>query len=418
MEEILFTILAMLICLIAEGFFSGSEIGAVSANRFKLRHDAAKGSKGAKLALQMLDKPEWLLSTTLVGTNISVVTNTTLATALVVNLFGSGYSWLAVVIVAPLIWLFGEIVPKSVFQQKADEITPRAIFLLKFFSYLFYPILIIFSFLTRVLTKIVGGNKRTNIFTLREQIISMLHLSGLEGDISPAQGKMIRQMFKFSETQAIHVMVPLVNVMGVEKNASCAQAAKLAIDSGFRNLVVYDQRVDNIIGMVHSLELLGVSADSSIEPYIRPVRYVAGGKVARELLDELRESEDAMAVVINEFGSARGIITTDDIMEVIVFEIYDEFDKVEDSSSLIEKVNDAEYLVSGQIELDYLRDKLGVEISKGDYSTLAGYLLQKSPEIPELGARIKSHGIIYQIENRTDRKIEVIRLILPSKIKT
>ena len=113
--EIAISLIIMVIALITEGFFSGSEIGVVSADRLKLRQEAAKGSSGAKLALSMLNKPEWLLSTTLVGTNISVVTNTTVATALMITLFGPDYSWLAVVIVAPLIWVFGEIVPKSVF---------------------------------------------------------------------------------------------------------------------------------------------------------------------------------------------------------------------------------------------------------------------------------------------------------------
>ena len=109
--------------------FSGSEIGIVSADRVKLRHAAAKGSRGAKLALQMLEKPEWLLSTTLVGTNIAVVTKTTMATALKIDLFGPGSSWLAVVIAAPFIGVYGEIGPKSVFQQRADVITPRAIYI-------------------------------------------------------------------------------------------------------------------------------------------------------------------------------------------------------------------------------------------------------------------------------------------------
>ena len=116
MTDILVTFGVMLVCLLLEAFFSGSEIGVISSDRVKLRHDAAKGSRGAKLALAMLNKPEWLLSTTLVGTNISVVTNTTMATALMMQLFGEGGSWLAVLLVAPLIWVFGEIVPKSVFQ--------------------------------------------------------------------------------------------------------------------------------------------------------------------------------------------------------------------------------------------------------------------------------------------------------------
>ncbi len=123
--DILVALLIMVICLMAEAFFSGSEIGIVSADRLKLRHQAAKGSRGARLALRMLEKPEWLLSTTLVGTNIAVVTNTTIATALVIQVFGEQYGWLAILLVAPLIWIFGEIVPKSVFQQRADSLTPR-----------------------------------------------------------------------------------------------------------------------------------------------------------------------------------------------------------------------------------------------------------------------------------------------------
>ncbi len=145
--DILTTLLIMAVCLLLEGFFSGSEIGVVGADTMKLRHDAAKGSKGAKLALKMLENPEWLLSTTLVGTNIAVVTNTTMGTALMIHLFGEQSSWLAIVLVAPLIWVFGEIVPKSVFQQRADTITPRIIFILRFFSYLFFPVLIVFTFL-------------------------------------------------------------------------------------------------------------------------------------------------------------------------------------------------------------------------------------------------------------------------------
>ena len=124
--DILSTLLIMLACLACEAFFSGSEIGVVSADRIKLRHEAAMGSRGAKLALKMLEKPEWLLSTTLVGTNISVVTNTTMATALVIHLFGEAYSWLAIAIVAPLIWIFGEIVAKSIFQQRADVPDPES----------------------------------------------------------------------------------------------------------------------------------------------------------------------------------------------------------------------------------------------------------------------------------------------------
>ncbi|MEN8130450.1 MAG: hemolysin family protein [Pseudomonadota bacterium] len=406
--DILFTVSVMIICLIAEAFFSGSEIGVVSADRLKLREQAAKGSRGAKLALKMLGKPEWLLSTTLVGTNISVVTNTTMATALMITLFGPNFSWLAVVLVAPLIWVFGEIVPKSIFQQKADEITPRAIFFLKFFSYLFYPILVVFSVLTRLLSKLVGGGEKSNIFTLREQIVSMLHLSEPQGDIHPRQGKMIRRMFHFSETAAAQIMVPLVDTVGVGKDAHCHQVTRLSHESAHRFLVVYDDRIDRIIGVVHALDLLGVDPDSPIKPYILPARYVSGDKSAQHLLQEMRQAGIAISVVINEYGTARGIITAEDIMEEIIFDIEDEFDAEQKPLQWVRKQGERDYVVSGRIELKRLKDEVGIKIRKGNYATLAGYLLEKTHEVPSIGSVIESHEISYTILSVQGQAIEEI----------
>ena len=407
--EIAITLVIMVIALISEGFFSGSEIGVVSADRLKLRQKAAKGSKGAKLALKMLDKPEWLLSTTLVGTNISVVTNTTVATALMITLFGPNFSWLAVVIVAPLIWVFGEIVPKSIFQQKADEITPVAIFLLRFFSLLFYPILIIFSFLTRVLARLVGGGKSSNIFTLREQIISMLRMSQPGGEVKPRQGKMIRRMFVFSETPAERVMVPLADVVSVDRKVSCGEAVRIASQSAHKHLAVHvDGRVDNIVGMVHSLELLGVEPETPIESFIRPVRFIGGSMSILKLLQELRVTNEAFAVVVDEYGSTRGIITAEDIMEEVISDVNDEFDAEQESTKWIRKLGERDYVVSGRIELDQLKDQLGIKIRKGAYATLAGYLLEKAHEVPPVGTIIESHGISYKVLKRSERAIEEI----------
>ena len=216
--DVLITLLIMVLCLLAEGFFSGSEIGVVSADQMKLRHEAANGSRGAQLALSMLKKPEWLLSTTLVGTNIAVVTNTTMATALMIELFGDRAGWLAIVVAAPLIWIFGEIVPKSVFQQRADTITPIVIFPLKVASYLFWPILIVFSLLTRLLTRVFGGMGESP-FTLREQLITMLEMPATKGDIDASEGDMIRRLFTFSETTIEDIMEEVVEDIEDEYDA-------------------------------------------------------------------------------------------------------------------------------------------------------------------------------------------------------
>ena len=333
--DILITLLIMVICLIAEGFFSGSEIGVVSADQMRLRHEAAKGSRGAKLALKMLKNPEWLLSTTLVGTNISVVTNTTMGTALMIHLFGDQGSWLAILLVAPLIWVFGEIVPKSVFQQRADTITPKAIFILRFASIVFFPILIVFTFLTRLFTRLFG--KSESPFTLREEIIMMLQMPAQEGGIEPVETTMIRRMFQFSSATVQDVMVPLIDVMAVDHSISCREATSTAAAKAHVRLPVFQERVDRVVGILHTLDLLGVDPDQPIEPYIRPARYVPSSKGIKDLLMELRRDGDVVAVVVDEFGGAEGIVTIEDIMEEVVEEIQDEYDARERPRQWIRK---------------------------------------------------------------------------------
>lgn len=410
MIEILVTAVAMIICLIAEGFFSGSEIGVVSADRVKLRHDAAKGSPGAKLALRMLKNPEWLLSTTLVGTNIAVVANTTMATALMIQLFGESGSWLAVILVAPLIWVCGEIVPKSVFQQQADTLTPKVIFVLRFFSYLFYPILVIFSFLARIVSKMAGGESGQSPFTLREEIKTMMDMSPEEGDIQPEEQSMIRRLFSFSETTAYEVMVPLVDVVSIERGKNCGEAIRLATESMHKVLPVHDQRVDKVVGQVDTIELLGVDSKQPLETFIRSVNYVPGSKSIQTLLLDMRREGRMVSVVVDEFGGAEGIVTVEDIMEEVVDELQDEYDVQARSKQWVRKLSDQEYRVSARIELDELNELIGIELPVGQYASLAGFLLNQMRDIPRVGAVIEYQRITFTIERATPQAIQEVRI--------
>ncbi len=409
--DILVTILVMMICLIAEGFFSGSEIAVVSADRMKLRHAAAKGSEGARLALEMLKNPEWLLSTTLVGTNIAVVTNTTMATALMLHLFGPGSSWLAVVLVAPLIWVFGEIVPKSVFQQRADVLTPRVIFILKFCSYLFYPILVVFSFLARLLGRLFGGGKDSkNPFTLREEIKTMMQMAAGEGDIEPMEKNMIRRLFNFGETTAREVMMPLIDLAMVEVDANCGEARRVAIEHSHTRIPVYKKRVDRIVGVLNTLELLGVPAGEPIESFIKPVSFVPVGKSIQELLLDMRQAGEQVSVVVDEFGGAEGIVSIEDILEEVVEDMQDEYDAGEPEIQYIQRLDDGTLLVNARVDLDELCEELDIELPKGRYASLAGFLLEKAGEVPQVGSRIEYQKIRFTIVRGTAQMIEEVKV--------
>ncbi len=410
MTAILSTLGVVLLCLLVEGFFSGSEIGLVSADRSKLRHDAAKGSRGATLALNMLEKPEWLLSTTLVGTNIAVVTNTTVVTAMMIDLFGPQYSWIAVVLVAPLIWIFGEIVPKSVFQQRSDVITPKAIFVLNFCSYLFYPILLVFSLLSRLLAWLVGDRQPANPFTLREEIISMMQMPAEGGDIQPIEKDMIRRLFNFGETTAGEVMVPLIDVACVEQGSSVGQALKHAADKAHHLLPVYAERVDRIVGQLDCLELLGIAADEPVQSYVKPVDYAPSARSIQDLLLDMRREGHVMSIVVDEFGGAEGIVTVEDIIEEVVEDLQDEYDTDEAHTQWVRKLGEQDYHVSARIELDTFADELGIKLPRGSYSSLSGFLLDKEGDIPPVGAVIEYRGISFTIERATPLLIQEVRV--------
>jgi putative hemolysin len=410
MGDILPTLGIMLVCILLEGFFSGSEIGVVSADRVRLRHDAAKGSRGARLALAMLRKPEWLLSTTLVGTNISVVTTTTMATALMIELFGETGSWLAVLLVAPLIWVCGEIVPKSVFQQRADSYTPRVIFPLTFFSWLFFPLLAVFSMLTRFIARVVGETAQGSPFTLREEIAALLQMSGIGGDIHQHEKIMIRRLFDFEETPVREIMTPLIDVIGIEQDASCAEAMRLAREKDHKRFPVYERRVDRIVGVINALELLGVDTNASIRPFIRPADYVPASRSIQALLLDMQRERHQIAVVVDEFGGAEGIVTLEDIIEEIVEDIADEYDVRESATQWMRRLGERDYLVSARIDPGRLADELEIELPRGQYASLAGFLLERVHDVPAVGATIHYKKVRFTIQRSSARAIEEVRI--------
>ncbi|MCP5365946.1 MAG: HlyC/CorC family transporter [Hyphomicrobiales bacterium] len=407
--EILVTLLIMLLCLMAEAFFSGSEIGVISADRMQLRHDAANGSRGAKLALKMLEKPEWLLSTTLVGTNIAVVTNTTMGTALVIQLLGEPYSWVAVVVVAPLIWIFGEIVPKSIFQQRANAVTPTAIFVLRFASYLFAPILFVFSGLSRLVTRMFGSSVELNPFTLREEIVTMMDMSPVGGDIEPHEQSMIQRVFDFSETETDEILVPLIDVTAISRDATCGEATRLAVENAHKRLPVFQERIDNIVGIINTLDMLGTDPNAPIEPHVRPIRYVPESKSIEDLLLEMRREGDTVVVVVDEFGGAEGIVTLEDILEEVVGELEDEYDAPDDSIQ-IRRIDERTFVVGARVEIDVLNRRLGLSLPEGDYETLGGFIIEQFKDIPARGERLTWGKLTLTIEHSTPQAVQDVRL--------
>jgi putative hemolysin len=213
--ELLLQLLVILIFLVLKGFFSGSELAMVNSDKIHLRHQARLGDPGAKLVLNLFRTPDVMLGTTLVGTNIATVTITTMGTLIFVHLFGDAGDLVSVLVFTPFLLIFGEIVPKSIFQQKADTIAVRIIYPLRFFSYLFYPVIFVFSRVARVAARLFGGaTSGQSGFISKDELRVLIDLSETASDSAATSKQRIRRIFRFADTTVGEVMTPLAEVIG------------------------------------------------------------------------------------------------------------------------------------------------------------------------------------------------------------
>ncbi len=420
----------MFLFLCLEGLFSGGEIALVAADINKIRNKANKGSRSAVLTLKLLDKPEWFLSTTLTGTNLCVVTNTAIATSMFISIFGAGQGELvSIFVMIPLLLIMGEMVPKSIFQQHAEAVALKLSWFIWVSSLILYPIVFVLSKISRGALYIFSRGKRAfyTPYITRAGLEFLLQKDGDQSDIMTSEKEMIQRIFDFPESTAEHIMVPLSNVTALSADTTLRETALIITEKGYSRIPVYRDRSYNIIGMLHSFDLLEViygetaglaslSEDDLIETCIRDeVLYVPETKPTDELLFELQKRGEHMAIIVDEYGGAVGIATIEDILEEIVGEIDDEYS--DEGNMLYRKVGPGKYLFSAQVKMDYVREVIPFEIPEGDYETLGGFLLYMMGKIPKRSESFRSGKILFVIEDADMKSIKEILVIVPANIK-
>ena len=404
-------IAVIVLTLILQGFFAGSEIALISCDKVKMKALADGGSRSAKLVMSSFAQVERFLSTTLVGINLSLITSTIVLTFYIQEKYGAGGELYTVLILSPLIIIFGQVVPKAVFQKKRNTIVLWAIYPLWVAAKIFYPILIFVNIFTKKLLDLIGSTENTYI--TREELINVI-----EGDSTTPtvdyKERIIKRIFRFSETTVEEIMIPLIHVSALGEDTRVKDAVKLIKETGHSRIPIFRERVDNITGMLHSFYLLGADPDETVRSYTRPPFYVPESKPVDELLDEMKEGRAGMAVVVDEYGGAVGVITLEDILEEVVGEIEDEYDK---GIKLWRKTGEGQYLINPKIEINVINDDLGLGIPESDdYETLSGFLLSEVGAIPKTGDKIKHRNYVFTITKSTTRSIDEVKLSV-KKIK-
>ena len=420
----------ILILVLAEGFFSGSELALVSADRAAIRAAKEGGGRTGKMLANFLEEPERILTTTLIGTNVCTVSASTVFGLALANYLGEGSTansgLLTVLCLSPIILLFGEFIPKSIFRRYSSQLAPLVIHPISWLSYGFFPLV----WATRLIT--LGTLRALNIRGEGAMAVSRDELRLLlergedsanpvehDEEIEADEMKMIQRIFDFPEITAKEVMVPLIDVTALAESSSLEEAAERFVETGFSRLPVFRERVDNIIGVLHAMDVLQASAfverytvrgrAAIVAKLMRPVTFVPPNHKVEELIETLQRQRHSLAVVVDEWGGAEGVITVEDILEEILGEIEDEHDE---AAAEIRQRGEREYLVAARCEVDRINEELGDVIPDGDYETVAGFLIAEMGRIPDRGDTVETEGALLTVIRANERVVEEVQLLL------
>jgi CBS domain containing-hemolysin-like protein len=415
--EFLIILVVMILLLLLKGFFSGSEIALVNSDKLKLHHKANQGHRGARMVLKLFQTPDVALGTTLVGTNISTIVLTTVGTMLMIRYFGAAGDLYAVLLFTPLFLILGEVVPKSVYQQKSDEIAPIVVYPLRFFTALFYPVVFIFSRVARLGARIVGGGKtEQNVFITREQMRMVVEMAERGASVDVFDRARIKRAIRFAETSVGEAMIPVAEMTAISRNRDTRSAVTLVRRRGYNRLPVYSRNISNIVGIVTltTWDLMDPDLENrSIEDLIKPAYYVSHYQSIDQLLPILRKREDHMAIVVDEFGSAMGMITMEDILEEVVGEIdvgYDFEEYLPRRKRIFEALDEETYIVDARLPISEANDLLFANLPAAESHTIGGMVMARLRHIPKEGESIVESGFRFTVEEATDRAIVKLRV--------
>lgn len=410
-------LIGFILLLILSGFFSGSETAFMSANRVRIRELANEGDRKAKRVDQLLDDQTELLTTILIGNNLVNIAASAIATSIAIEIFGSKGVGIATGVVTFVILVFGEITPKSLGNSKPIEYAKIASIVLYWLEKLLYPIILFFTVLIK---KMIGKNRMiSSAFISEEEVRRFVNVSEEEGAIKESEKEMIQSVFEFDDIVVKEIMVPRIDMVCINKDASIDELVDLAVDKGHSRIPVYEDSIDDIIGLIYVKDLLQLlqkgKENLTLEDLIKPIYFIPESKQINKLLKEMQNRREHMAVILDEYGGTSGLITIEDLLEEIVGDIQDEYDL---ENKQINLINNKEIQVDARVDLDDLNEILPSQLlDEESYETISGFVLHELGYLPDEGEKIELEDITLEIENIEEHRIQKVRIYTINPIK-
>lgn len=406
------------VLLLALAFFWGAETALFAANRLKLQNLREKGSRRAGIALDLVSRPARLLSTVLISNNIVNAALVVIATMTLVVMLGPQRGALAAFVFATFLLIVVEIVSKSVAAHHADGLSLVAARPVLWLSYLLTPLIRVFSFITNLLIRPFGARVQSDAPLVTSEEIRLLARMGEEqGVLEQEEREMIHSIIAFGDTVVREVMVPRVDMIAVEADRPIEAVLEVVRKHGHSRIPVFDDNLDNIVGVVYVKDLLAGSADirltGKVRDYMRAPLLVPETNRLDDLFGEMRRKKVHMAIAVDEYGGTAGLVTIEDLLEEIVGPIQDEYDAEE---APIKQIDDRIALVDGRVHLEEVNAALGLALPAGEVDTVGGLVYSLLGHMPSKGERVSYNGVEIAIERVDGRRIAQVRITKPERV--
>ena len=413
MDSASITMIAALVFLVVmSAYFSATETAFSSLNRVRMKSKADGGNQRAALALELEEDYDRLLSTILIGNNIVNITATTVSTVLFTKLLPVYGPTVSTVVLTVIILIFGEISPKSLAKENAEDFAMFSAPILRVFIALLRPVNFLFTQWKRLLTKLLRKKAEDGI--TEEELITMVDQAEDEGGLDQHESQLIRAAIEFNDLEVEEILTPRVDVVAVEDTDSMDEIARTFAENGYSRLPVYHEDIDDIVGVIHEKDFHAARyhGREDVQGIISPVLYTTGNTKISHLLRILQREKAHMVIVVDEYGGTEGLVTLEDIVEELVGEIWDEHDEVIEE---FKKQADGSYLISCSADLTDLFDLLSIS-DECDANTVSGWVMEQVGRVPEAGDHFVADGLdvtVTKVDHR--RVLEIKVVVLPGE---
>ena len=398
------------VAILVQGLFVSLELALGACDRGRLRQRASGGGLGARLAERMIAKSTTTAATVALGGHLAALVLAALTTLYVLQR-GHHALW-APLVAAPPALVLANLLPRAVVPGLADRVVGLLAVLVAPMAYLLRPLVLVVSGMAGATARVFGTDKKRAFITRDE--LALLIESEPDTDkpgISADEREMIANVFELSEYTVEDLMVPLSEVTALPDDTTLAEAAVEVNDKQHSRMPVYRSRVDDVVGIVHAFDILAAGTDKKQQPVssiMHAANYVPGSMKAIDLLVQLQAAGNPMAIVVDEYGGAVGVVTIEDLLETIVGDIDDEYD---DEPSPIRQERPNVWRVEAKTSVEKLNQALDLGLPESDdYETVAGLLIERFRRIPATGAMLQVGGAVIEVLEATDRAIEAVRI--------